>query len=132
MQPPVSSSSYLDGWTVLVLVVGLVVAAVCAIAGLRGRSPGRLTLGATAVLQVATVVLLGSYTGRLIGGEQSRGPAWELWAYLVTVLMLPACAWVWARAEGSRWGSFVLALAAFVAAVMSARAAQIWYGVGMA
>lgn len=121
---------YMDGWTVALLVVGLVTATVCAVTGLRGRPPGRLALGATALLQATVTVVVGSYLVRSVGGESPVGPAWELWAYLVTVLLLPALGWIWARQERTRWSSFVLAVTAFVAAVMVARAAQIWYGVG--
>jgi hypothetical protein len=122
--------SYLDGWTVGLLVLGFLVAGVCTVAGLRGRPPGRATLGATVLLQVGVTVVVGSYLVRTLGGQGPVGPAWELWAYLVTVLLLPALGWLWAREEPSRWSSFVLAVAAFVAVVMVARAAQIWYGVG--
>lgn len=122
--------SYLDGWTVAMLLVGLGTAAVCLVTGLRGHAPGRLALGATALLQLTVTVVVGSYLARTLGGASPVGPAWELWAYLVTVLLLPALGWLWAREERSRWSSFVLAVAAFVAAVMVARAAQIWYGVG--
>lgn len=122
--------SYLDGWTVGLLVLGLLVAGVCTVAGLRGRPPGRVSLGATVLLQAGVAVVVGSYLVRTLGGQGPVGPAWELWAYLVTVLLLPALGWLWAREEPSRWSSFVLAVAAFVAVVMVARAAQIWYGVG--
>lgn len=122
--------SYLDGWTVGLLVLGLFVAGVCTVAGLRGHPPGRVSLGATVLLQAGVAVVVGSYLVRTLGGQGPVGPAWELWAYLVTVLLLPALGWLWAREEPSRWSSFVLAVAAFVAVVMVARAAQIWYGVG--
>lgn len=126
-----SGSSYLDGWTITLLVVGLVAAGVCGVAGLRGHGPGRITLGVTAVLQAVVTVVFGVYLVRSFGGDSPVGPAWELWAYLVTVLMVPAVAWVWTRTDSSRWGTFVLALAGFVVAVMGARCAQIWYGVGV-
>lgn len=126
-----TSASYLDLPTVVVLVLGLVVAGVCTIVGLRGRPPGRGSFAAVALLQVAVTGLAGVYAGRALSGQDSTGPAWELWSYLVTVVLLPAVAWIWARTENSRWGSFVLAMAAFVAAVMAARSAQIWYGVGL-
>lgn len=131
MTVPAEPVSYLDTPTVIVLVVGLVAAAVCVVAGLRGRPPGALTLGATAVLELALVGVLVTYVVRTAGGQSSVGPAWELWAYLVTVVLLPVLAVIWAREEPTRWSTFVLALAGFVAAVMTARAAQVWYGVGV-
>ena len=125
------SSGYLDVWTTTGLTVGLVAAAVCVVAGLRGRSPDRWSLGATAVLEAVLLLVVGSFLVRSLRGESPVGPAWELWAYLVTVLLLPVLAVVWAREEPSRWSTFVLALAGFVTAVMTARAGQVWYGVGL-
>lgn len=124
------ATSYLDGWTLALLATGLLAAGAGTLAGLHGRAPGRVTLGLTALLQAVVAVVFGSYAWRAVAGEEPVGPAWELWAYLVTVLLLPALGWAWARSERTRWGTFVLAVAAFVAAVMGARAAQIWYGVG--
>lgn len=123
-------TSYLDGWTALALTVGLLVAVTCLIAGLRGRPPGSITITATVLLQLTMIGYLIRYAVALASGESSIGPAWELWAYLVTVLMLPAVGLLWAKEEHSRWGTLVLAVVAFVAAVMCARVAQIWYGVG--
>lgn len=125
------STNYLDRWTIALLVTGLIAATVCGVAGLRGHGPGRITLGMTAVLQAVVTVVFGVYLTRSVGGDSPVGPVWELWAYLVTVLMVPAVAWVWTRTDSSRWGTFVLALAGFVVAVMGARSAQIWYGVGV-
>lgn len=126
-----STTSYLDGWTTALLITGLVAAAVCVVAGLRGHGPGRITLAVTVVLQLVVTAVFAVYLVRSIGGEAPVGPVWELWAYLVTVLMVPVVAWMWTRTDSSRWGTFVLALAGFVVAVMGARAAQIWYGVGV-
>lgn len=131
MSVTTSSSAYLDVPTTAMLAGGLVVAAVCLISGLNGRAPGRLTLGATWLLQLAAVVYCGIYLGRQLTGSHPTGPAWELWSYLVTLLLLPALALVWAREERSRWSTFVLAVAAAVVAVMAARTAQIWAGIGM-
>lgn len=126
-----STTSYLDGWTTALLITGLVAAAICVVAGLRGHGPGRITLAVTAVLQLVVTAVFAVYLVRSIGGEAPVGPVWELWAYLVTVLMVPVVAWMWTRTDSTRWGTFVLALAGFVVAVMGARAAQIWYGVGV-
>lgn len=127
---PPEATSYLDGWTLALLLTGFLAVAVCVVAGLNGHGPGRVTLGVTALLQVVVTVVCGSYLLRTLDGQRPLGPAWELWAYLVTVLLVPAAAWLWTRSDRSRWGTFVLALAGFVVAVMGARCAQIWHGVG--
>jgi len=129
--PAAPGTDYLDGWTVLALSVSLLVAAACLIAGLRGAAPGSLTITATVLLQLTMLGYLARYAAALAGGQSSVGPAWELWAYLVTVVMLPAVGLAWAKEEKSRWGTLVLAVVAFVAGVMCARVAQIWYGVGL-
>lgn len=131
MTVPQEPVSYLDTPTATVLAIGLLAAGVCVVAGLRGRPPGTVTLGATAVLEVALLAILATYLVRTVDGQSPVGPVWELWAYLVTVVLLPVLAVVWAREEPTRWSTFVLALAGFVAAVMTARAAQVWYGVGV-
>lgn len=131
MTAPAEPVPYLDTPTTIVLVVGLVAAGVCLVAGLRGRPPGPVTLGATGVLEVALLGIVATYLARTVEGQTPVGPGWELWAYLVTVVLLPVLAVIWAREEPTRWSTFVLALAGFVAAVMTARAAQVWYGVGV-
>lgn len=125
------SSAYLDAPTIAMLVGGLVIAVVCLISGLNGRAPGRLTVALTLLLQLGVVVYAGIYLGRQLTGTAPVGAAWELWAYLVTILFLPFLALVWAREEPSRWSTIALSVAAFTVAVMAARSAQIWYGVGM-
>lgn len=127
---PTDSSAYLDLPTLVLLVGGMVIAVVALVAGLNARPPGRVTIGLTLLLQAGVVAYCGSYLGRQIGGASPVGPGWELWAYLVTILLLPALALVWAQQEPTRWSTFVLAVAAFTVAVMGARTAQIWYGLG--
>lgn len=126
-----TSSSYLDAPTLALLVGGLVIAFALLISGLNGNAPGRLARGLTWVLQLGVAAYCGWYLVRQLGGESPAGPAWELWAYLVTILLLPALGIVWAREEPSRWSTIVLAVAAFVVGVMGTRTAQIWYGVGL-
>ena len=126
-----AGSSYLDVWTGIALAVGLVVAGICVIATLNGRAPGRVTIGATLLLQAVLVAYAGRYLVVSLQGQSPAGPAWELWAYLVTVVMLPAVGLLWARDEPTRWGTLVLGVAAFIAAVMCGRVAQIWAGVGL-
>lgn len=125
------SSAYLDPATTALLAGGMVIALVCLVAGLNGRAPGRVTVGLMVLLQAGVLVYAGIYLVRQVGGASPVGPGWELWAYLVTIAFLPALALIWAREEATRWSTFVLAVAAFTVAVMGARTAQIWHGVGM-
>lgn len=125
------SSAYLDPATTALLAGGMVIALVCLVAGLNGRAPGRVTVGLMVLLQAGVLVYAGIYLVRQVGGASPVGPGWELWAYLVTIAFLPALALIWAREEPTRWSTFVLAVAAFTVAVMGARTAQIWHGVGM-
>lgn len=127
---PSLPGGYLDAVTITGLVFGLIVAAICTLAGLHGRPPGRVTVGATWALQVVVTVINGIYLWRVLDGQSPVGPSWELWSYLVTILLLPVLAVIWARQEPSRWSTFVLAVAAFIGAVMIARCGQIWYGLG--
>lgn len=126
-----SSTTYLDPPTLTMLLGGLAVALVCLVSGLNGRPPGRLTVGLTWLVQAGTVGYAGWYLLRQLGGDSPVGPGWELWSYLVTIVLLPALALIWSREEPTRWSTFVLAVATFTAAVMAARSAQIWYGIGM-
>lgn len=127
---PSLPGGYLDAITIAGLLVGLVVAGICTLAGLHGRAPGRVTVGAILVYQVVVAAINGIYLWRMLDGQSPLGPSWELWSYLITILLLPALALIWARQEPSRWSTFVLAVAAFIAAVMVARCGQIWYGLG--
>ncbi|MCE0486386.1 hypothetical protein [Ornithinimicrobium sediminis] len=125
-----AGTGYLDVWTGISLALGLVVAGICGVAALRGRPPGRVTVGATLVLQAVLLAYTVRYLVVSLQGQSPVGPVWELWAYLVTVVLLPAVGLLWARDEHTRWGTLVLAAAAFIAAVMCGRVAQIWAGVG--
>lgn len=125
------SSAYLDPPTVAILVGGLALAMLCLVSGLNGRPPTRLTLTLTLVLEAGVVAYCAWYLVRQLSGDSPVGPAWELWSYLLTILLLPVLALVWARQEPTRWSTFVLATAAFIVGVMGARSAQIWYGVGL-
>ena len=125
------ASDYLDPFTLTILVGGMVVALVALVVGLSGRRPGPVTVGLMVLLEAGVLAYAALYLLRQTGGAEPVGPAWELWAYLVTIMLLPVLALIWAREEPSRWSTFVLAVAAFTTAVMAARCAQIWHGVGM-
>lgn len=126
-----SASDYLDPFTMTLLVGGMAIALITLIAGLNGRPPGRVTAGLMVLLEAGVLAYAGLYLTRHLGGDSPAGPTWELWSYLITIMLLPLLALIWAREEPTRWSTFVLAVAAFTTAIMAARCAQIWHGVGM-
>ena len=101
-----TANDYLDPATLALLVGGMVIALVALIAGLNGRPPGRITVGLMVLLEAGVLAYSVIYLVRQVGGESPAGPAWELWSYLVTILLLPVLALIWAREEPSRWSSF--------------------------
>lgn len=129
--PAPPGADYIDTPLAVIMALGIAATAWCLVVGLRGLAPGRYTFAVVAVLDLALIAFLGIFVGRSIGGEESVGPLWELWAYLVTLVLLPVLGVIWARQERTRWSAFVLAVACLVAWVMAARTNQVWYGVGI-
>jgi hypothetical protein len=103
---------------------GLAVALVSLIAALRDRPMGRLILAGLALVEIgliAQAVLAFAKLGEV--GEKAT-----FIGYLVGTLVIPPAAVWWGRAEPTRWGTGVIAVAAFTVAVMVGRLVQIWNG----
>lgn len=113
------------------LVVSLVaVAALSGLATARGRQVDNPTFYATAVAEVLLLI-------QLVVGIMARDQApHELSsglfiAYLAGMAVVPPAAFFWALADReTRWGTGVLAIAAFGLMVMVGRLVQIWNGQG--
>ena len=59
-------------------------------------------------------------------GNVATGSVLEFFVYLVTALLIPPIAVLWALMERSRWSSVVLGIAAISIAIMIYRMQQIW------
>lgn len=129
--PPPTSADYIDTPLAIVMVLGVAVTVFCLVVGLRGLAPGRWTLAVVWAFDAVLLAFLGWYIARTARGESPTGQVWELWAYVITLVLLPVFGVIWARQERTRWSAFVLAVACFVAWVMAARTNQVWYGVGL-
>jgi hypothetical protein len=95
--------------------------------GLAGRAPNDYTLGATVLVEVLlvvelVVVLLGPAFGNLPTGD-----GLEFWTYLISALLIPPAAIVWALVDRGRWSTVVLGVACLAIAVMVYRMGQIWF-----
>lgn len=113
-------------FTIAQVGVAVLVGLVCIIAGLAGRRPSDLTVGGMAlvlVLLVAQVVM--GIVAPLVGNPPT-GSLLEFWVYLVSAVLLPPAAVLWALIERSRWSTVVMGVAALAVAVMVWRMQVIW------
>ena len=116
-------------------VLGIVVAAVCALVALLGLyytvrdlSADLVLLGATALLALVWLVLGIALGLRDLGGGHPAPERITLYGYLLTALLMAVGGgWV-GIFERSRWGSLVITVCAVVSAVLLMRTHQIWPG----
>ena len=59
-------------------------------------------------------------------GNPPTGALLEFWVYLVSAVLLPIAAVVWALLERSRWSTVIMGIAALAVAVMVWRMHVIW------
>lgn len=95
--------------------------------GFAGSKPNDYTLGATAlvlVLLIAQVVI--SAIAPAVGNHPT-GDALEFWVYLITAVLIPPAAAIWALIDRTRWSTVVLGVGLLSVAVMAYRMGQIWF-----
>lgn len=110
-------------------------AILCALAVLLGvlatimrDYPDDFALVSVALLEVFLVVYGIAAAIRQTGGQTISGEPWEFWGYLLTALLVPALAFIWAVTDKSRWSNTVLAVSGAIVFVMLFRMEQIWDG----
>ena len=94
--------------------------------GLLGRKPTDLSMGAAALVELLllaqlVVAIVAPFTGNTASGSQL-----EFYTYLVSALLVPVAAAIWALIERSRWSTVILGAACLAVAVMLYRMLQIW------
>ncbi|GAA5227285.1 hypothetical protein [Paeniglutamicibacter antarcticus] len=107
----------------------------CAVAVLLGvlatiirTYPDDFALVSVALLEVFLVVYGIAAAIRQAGGQGINGEPWEFWGYLLTALLIPVLAFIWAVTDKSRWSNMVLAVSGAIVFVMLYRMEQIWDG----
>ncbi len=110
-------------------------AILCAVAVLLGvlatiirTYPDDFALVSVALLEVFLVVYGIAAAIRQAGGQGINGEPWEFWGYLLTALLIPVLAFIWAVTDKSRWSNMVLAVSGAIVFVMLYRMEQIWDG----
>ncbi|WP_423917616.1 hypothetical protein ACPEEZ_08815 [Frigoribacterium sp. 2-23] len=116
----------IEWFTWVQVVVATVAGLVCLVAGLAKRLPNDITVGASAVVLLLLVVQLVVAIVAPFVGNEPTGSIVEFYIYLVSAMLLPPLATVWALVDRTRWSNLVLAAAAFAVAVMVYRMLQIW------
>ena len=106
--------------------VAVVAGLVAVIAGLAGRRPSDLTVGALALIELLLIVQIVVAIVSPFAGNPPTGSLLEYWTYLVSAALLPPAGAAWALIERSRWSTVIMGVAAFAVAVMVWRMHVIW------
>src|SRR5690348_14746324 len=94
----------------------------------RNRAPGRPLLVGVLVLEVFALALVGTALARLAAGGRAHEMATFI-GYIAAFLVVPPIGLLLARAEPTRWGSLIVAVAGLVEAILVVRLQQVWTGV---
>ncbi|WP_407360713.1 hypothetical protein [Microbacterium sp. LBN7] len=112
--------------TVVQIVVAVAAGAFCIVAGLAGRRPSDISVGALALVELLLVVQVIAAIVAPLAGNPPTGDLLEYWVYLVSAVLLPVGAVLWALMERSRWSTVILGVAALAIAIMLWRMQVIW------
>jgi RsiW-degrading membrane proteinase PrsW (M82 family) len=99
----------------------------CLALGFAGRIPNDYTLGAVALVEVLLIVQVVVALVAPAMGNVPTGSGLEFWVYLVSAVLIPPAAVLWALIERNRWSTVVLGVACLAIAVMVYRMGQIWF-----
>lgn len=109
------------------IVVAVVAGLFCLIAGIAGRRPSDYTLGVAAVVEVLLIAQVVVSIVAPLAGNPPTGSLLEFWIYLVSAVLIPPAAVVWALVGRDRWSTAILGVACLAVAVMLYRMGQIWF-----
>ena len=109
------------------IAVAVVAGLIAVIAGFAGRTPADLTLGVTVLVEVLLIVQLMVALIAPAVGNVATGSVLEFYVYLVSAVLLPPLAALWALVERTRWSTVILGVACLAVAVMLYRMNTIWF-----
>lgn len=113
-------------FTIAEVAVAVLAGLVCIVAGLAGRRPSDLTVGALALVELLLIVQVVIAIIAPFAGNPPTGSALEFWVYLISAALLPIAGVAWALLERSRWSTVIMGIAALAVAVMVWRMHVIW------
>lgn len=116
----------IEWFTYAQVAVAVVVGLYCVVRGLAKGSPNDFAILSLALVELLLFAQLVIAVVAPSVGNSPTGNVIEFYAYLVTALLIPPLALVWALIERNRWSTVVLGVAALAIAVMVYRMQQIW------
>ena len=116
----------IEWFTWLQLSIAIAGGVLCLALGLAGRKPSDLSMGATALVELLLIVQLFVAIASPLAGNRATGSLLEFYTYLVSAILLPVAAGLWALIERSRWSTVILGVVCLSVAVMLYRMNQIW------
>jgi hypothetical protein len=114
------------GFTAVAVAVALLAGALAIVLGLAGRKPSDLSLAGAALLELLLVAQLVIALVAPAAGNRPTGNPIEFFAYLISALVIPPAAILWALLERTRWATVVVGIACLAVAVMIVRMQIIW------
>jgi hypothetical protein len=115
-------------WFEYVLIAVAIAAGLfCLGMGFGGRKPNDYTLGATALVEALLIAMLVIALISPAFGNLPTGNGLEFWVYLVSAVLVPPAAAIWALVDRTRWSTVILGVACLAIAVMVYRMGQIWF-----
>ena len=118
----------LDAWFWAGTVVCAVSLLICVVMTVLRRFPDDASILSIAAVELFLLVYGIGAAFRMTGGEPVSGAAWEFWGYVLTALVVPVVAFVWAVTDKTRWSNLVMAAAGPTIFVMLYRMQVIWFG----
>jgi hypothetical protein len=113
-------------FTVVQIAVAVLAGSFAVVVGLARRPPSDLTLGGAALVGVLLIAQAVIAVVAPLAGNPPSGNPYEFWAYLISALIIPPVAVLWALVERSRWSTVVVGVACLAIAVMLYRMQIIW------
>lgn len=113
-------------FTIAQIAIAVAAGVFCLIAGLIGRRPSDFSVGALALVEALLVVQVIAAIIAPLAGNPPTGDLLEYWVYLISAVLLPVGAVLWALMERSRWSTVILGVAALAIAIMLWRMQVIW------
>jgi len=103
-------------------------AGVALLLGILQRPPSWWSVGTAITVETALIIQLVWSIVLVSSGQSAVGDTLEYFGYIITALLVPPAAVVWAIYERTKWSTLVIGLSSLTVAIMVVRMWQIWSG----